>query len=115
MLCSGDLKFNLFKSELLNNILTNKIFDFEKEQKMQVVFHKAREFVKMLFFNGSLWTILSCDVDDIVLIDQRTLWVLYLYIVVGNSRTMSWKQYIVLLSKFNVNMLFQTLQNILNK
>lgn len=82
---------------------------------MQVVFYKANGFVTMLFFNGSLWTILSCNVDDIVLIDQQTLWVLYLYIVVGNSKTMFWNQYIVLLTKFNTNMLFQTLQNVLNK
>lgn len=82
---------------------------------MQVVFHKANGFVTILFFNGSLWTILNCNVDDIVLIDQHTLWVLYLYIVVGNSKTMFWKQYIVLLTKFNTNMLFQTLQNVLNK
>lgn len=46
-----------------------------------------RKLITMLFFNCRLKTTLSFNVDDIVLIDQHTLWVLYLYTVVRNSKT----------------------------
>lgn len=43
LLCNGSLKFALFRSVLLNNILTNIIFYVEKEHKMYAILHRTSE------------------------------------------------------------------------